>query len=71
LNPKLALSLPKLAQTLDTNPKFAFLQVRQLFGAKYSVELLMREDRMPIEDVWKKRGCTWFNEATYIITKRA
>ena len=28
-----------------------------------------KEDRMPLEPVWKKRGCAYFFEAAYLITK--
>ena len=38
--------------------------------AHYDVELLKREDRMPIETVWRDRGCNYFFEATYLITKK-
>jgi hypothetical protein len=29
----------------------------------------MREDRLQVEEVWKKRGATYFNEATYLLTR--
>lgn len=35
----------------------------------FSVTLLHREDRMPIESVWKKRGLSHFNETAYLVTK--
>lgn len=38
--------------------------------AHYGIELLKREDRMPIETVWRDRGCNYFFEATYLITKK-
>ena len=38
--------------------------------AHYDVELLKREDRMPIETVWRDRGCNYFFEATYLITRK-
>ena len=38
--------------------------------AHYNVELLKREDRMPIETVWRDRGCNYFYEAVYLITKK-
>ena len=44
--------------------------VARLFPSKhYAVELLSREDRMPMEHVWKQRGCSHFYEAVYLITK--
>lgn len=43
--------------------------VRRLFPPPhYQVELLSREDRMPVESVWKQRGCSHFYEASYLIT---
>ena len=37
--------------------------------ARYTIQLLAKEDRMPLEPVWKKRGCAYFFEAAYLITK--
>jgi thiopurine S-methyltransferase len=45
--------------------------VRRLFPPpQFDVELLAREDRMPVEAVWKQRGCSHFYEAVYLITLR-
>ena len=43
----------------------------RLFPAPlYSIEMLRREDRLPVEPAWRQRGCTVFYEATYLVTKR-
>jgi hypothetical protein len=36
---------------------------------RYSVELLAKENRMSEEPVWQKRGCNYFFEAVYLVTK--
>lgn len=45
-------------------------EVRQLFGGAFEVRLLQREDRMEAEPTWRKRGCTRFSEAAYLLTRR-
>ena len=54
-------------------PPFALseAQVRELFGADFDVELLQREDRIDLEPTWRKRGCTHFSEAAYLLTRRS
>jgi len=44
--------------------------VEALFGENFVVELLEREDRMPVEPVWKERGCEQFDETTYLLKRR-
>ena len=46
-------------------------EVMALFEGNFEVELLRREDRLPLESVWAKRGCSFFNEATYLLTRKA
>ena len=43
--------------------------VRTLFAATCSVEVLEREDRLHVEPVWKDRGCTEFYETSYLLIK--
>ena len=43
--------------------------VRTLFAATCSVEVLEREDRLHVEPVWKERGCTEFYETSYLLIK--
>ena len=46
------------------------VQVRELFGEDFAVELLQREDRFELEPTWRKRGCTHFAEVAYLLTRR-
>ena len=54
-------------------PPFAVseVQVRELFGEAFDVELLQREDRIDLEPTWRKRGCTHFSETAYLLTRRS
>jgi len=49
-------------------------QIRALFEEPseggFEVAVLKREDRMPLEPNWTKRGCSYFNEATYLLTRK-
>ena len=44
-------------------------EVSQLFGGAFDIEMLKREDRLEAEPAWKARGCTYFNETTYLLTR--
>jgi thiopurine S-methyltransferase len=44
-------------------------EVASLFGGAFAVELLQVEDRLGQEPSWRDRGCTWFREATYLLTR--
>ena len=46
-------------------------EVARLFAAHFEVEQLKREDRLPVESVWSERGCSYFFETTYMLTRRA
>ena len=45
-------------------------EVRALFGEDFVVEQLAREDRMELEPAWRERGCSFFFETTYLLTRR-
>jgi len=45
-------------------------EVEALYGKDYQIELLQREDRMGVEPRWRQAGCDYFNETTYLLTKR-
>jgi|TARA_B100000530_G_scaffold96490_1_gene59615 hypothetical protein len=32
--------------------------------------VLKREDRMPLEPSWRERGCDYFFETTYLLTRK-
>ena len=32
--------------------------------------MLKREDRMPEEPAWRERGCDYFFETTYLLTRK-
>ena len=32
--------------------------------------MLKREDRMPLEPSWRERGCDYFFETTYLLTRK-
>ena len=35
-----------------------------------STQVLKREDRMPLEPAWRERGCDYFFETTYLLTRK-
>ena len=35
-----------------------------------STGVLKREDRMPLEPSWRERGCDYFFETTYLLTRK-
>ena len=35
-----------------------------------STQVLNREDRMPLEPAWRERGCDYFFETTYLLTRK-
>jgi len=43
--------------------------VKGLFSGAFEIEVLKHEDRLPLEPVWGERGCTYFNEVTYLLTR--
>lgn len=45
-------------------------EVARLFSATFAVEPLAREDRLPLEPHWADRGCAFFVEATYLLTRK-
>ena len=45
-------------------------EVDRLFSADFEIEVLKREDRMPVEPAWKERGCDYFFETTYLLTRK-
>lgn len=45
-------------------------EVRGLFSRQFDVQCLRREDRLPIEPVWKSKGATRFDEVTYLCTRK-
>mmetsp|Transcript_74826 Transcript_74826/g.200606 ORF Transcript_74826/g.200606 Transcript_74826/m.200606 type:complete len:310 (-) Transcript_74826:305-1234(-) len=45
-------------------------EVEALYGKDYQIELLQREDRMGVEPRWRQAGCDYYNEVTYLLTKR-
>ena len=44
-------------------------EVDRLFSADFDIEVLKREDRMPVEP-WRERGCDYFWETTYLLTRK-
>lgn len=44
--------------------------IKTLFGESFDVEVLKREDRLPAEPAWKERGCDYFYEVTYLLTRK-
>ena len=45
-------------------------EVERLFSADFDIEQLKREDRMPVEPSWRERGCDYFWETTYLLTRK-
>ncbi len=45
-------------------------EVDRLFSADFDIEVLRREDRMPEEPAWRERGCDYFFETTYLLTRK-
>ena len=46
-------------------------EVDRLFGEDaWDIEILKREDRMPLEPSWRERGCDYFFETTYLLTRK-
>lgn len=45
--------------------------IRTLFGDSFDIEVLKHEDRLPVEPVWAERGCAYFNEVTYLLTRKS
>ena len=45
-------------------------EVDRLFAADFDIEQLKREDRMPLEPSWRERGCEYFFETTYLLTRK-
>ena len=45
-------------------------ELRALFEDHIDVEQLSREDRMPLEPGWAERGCSFFFETTYLLTRK-
>ena len=45
-------------------------QVDRLFAEHFDIEILKREDRMPLEPSWRERGCDYFFETTYLLTRK-
>jgi len=41
-----------------------------LFSSAFEIEVLKREDRLSQEPVWIDRGCAYFNEVTYLLTRK-
>ena len=46
-------------------------EVERIFAGAFEIAPLKREDRLPVEPVWVERGCSYFFEATYLLTRRA
>ena len=44
-------------------------EVKRLFDGDFSIAQLQREDRLPLEPVWVERGCGFFFETTYLLTR--
>ena len=45
-------------------------EVDRLFSADdWEITMLKREDRMPVEPAWHERGCDYFFETTYLLTR--
>ena len=44
--------------------------IQALAGETWDVELLDSEDRMPLEPSWAERGCNYFFEDIYLLTRR-
>ncbi len=42
-------------------------EVDRLFAEHFDIEVLKREDRMPVELSWRERGCDYFFETTYLL----
>ena len=45
-------------------------EVDRLLSEHFEIEVLKREDRMPVEPAWRERGCDFFFETTYLLTRR-